>query len=182
MRYQFTEKNFELKDGLKERAKSKIEERLQRLLPEEAEVNIAFKAVKLENRVEVTIPLPKRVLRAEMAAADMNAALDLVIDVLEKQLVKYKNKLRDKSRRDVSFKEELNYFAKMDEEEAAGEGDYKIERIKRFALKPMDSDEAVMEMELSGHGFYVFKNAATDEVNVVYKRNNGNYGLIEPEF
>jgi len=179
MRYQFTGKNINLTDSLKERAVSKID-RLHRLIPADADVHVTFSTVKLENKIEVTIPLQKRILRAEVADIDMFNAIDSIVDILEKQMVKYKSRLRDRSRKDSSYKEELNYYAEAAGDDL-GDGGYKIERSKKFALKPMDADEAVMEMEMLGHSFYVFRNSETDEVNVVYRRNDGSYGLIEPE-
>ena len=179
MRYSFTGKNVTLTDSLRERARQKLD-KLERRLPKDVEVVVIFSAVRQENKVEVTIPLKKRILRAEVVETDMFSALDSVIDVLEKQMVKYKTRLRDRSRRDSSFREEINYLPQ--EEEHGEEYPFVIERIKHFALKPMDAEEAVMEMELLGHGFYMFRNSSTDEVNVVYKRNNGSYGLIEPEY
>ena len=179
MRYTFTGKNITLTDSLKDRAMQKLD-RLEKLLPKNAEISVIFSIIRQENRVEVTIPLKKRTLRAEVKETDMYAALDSVIDVLEKQMVKYKTRLRDKRRKDASYSEEMDYLPQ--EDETPDDNPLKIERTKRFALKPMDSEEAVMEMELLGHSFFMFRNSRTDEINVVYKRNNGTYGLIEPEF
>ena len=179
MRFSFTGKNVSLSDSLKDRTEQKIG-KLERKLPKNAEVNVIFSTVRQENRIEVTIPLKKRILRAEVTDNDMYACLDSVVDVLDKQLVKYMTRLRDKRRRDASYSDELEYLPPSEETE--DEGTFKIVKTKRFALKPMDAEEAVMGMELSGHNFYVFKNSATDEVNVVYKRNDGAYGLIEPEY
>lgn len=179
MRFSFTGKNITVKDSLKERATQKIG-RLKKLIPEDAEVFVTFSSTKGDNKVEVTIPLPKRILRAEVTSSDMNAAIDEIVDILEKQMVKYKHRLRDRSRREPSFKEEYNLL--FPEVEAVEDHAITIEKTKRFALKPMDSEEAVMEMEMLGHNFYVFRNSGSDEVNVVYRRNNGTYGLIEPEY
>ena len=179
MRYSFTGKNITLTESLKDRAMHKLG-RLEKLLPKDAEVSVIFSIIRQEHKVEVTIPLKKRVLRAEVKENDMYAALDSVIDVLEKQMKKYKTRLRDKRRKDASYNEENDYLPPV--EEAVDENTLVIERTKRFALKPMDAEEAVMEMELLGHNFYMFMNSLTDEVNVVYKRNNGTYGLIEPEY
>jgi len=179
MRYSFTGKNVQLTEALKDRAMQKIG-RLEKLLPKNAEINVVFSAVRQENRIEVTIPLKKRILRAEVSETDMFAAIDSVIDVLDKQLVKYRTRLRDKRRRDASYDDEFDYMPPS--EELTDDNAFQIVRTKRFALKPMDAEEAVMEMELLGHGFYMFKNSVTDEVNVVYKRNDGAYGLIEPEY
>ncbi len=184
MRFSFTGRNVSVTDALKERAESKIG-RMERLLPNDAEVNVTFSVSKLNNKVEVTIPLRKRILRAEVVSTDMYASIDEVVDILEKQINKYKGRLRDRSRKDGSFKEEYSYMVGSTptaEAEGNGTNTIIIEKNKRFALKPMDAEEAVMEMELLGHSFYAFRNGKTDEVNVVYKRNDGTYGLIEPEY
>lgn len=181
MKYSFTGKNTVVSEALKERATQKIG-KLERLLPEDAEIFVTFNVTKLDNKIEVTIPLHKRVLRAEVSTQDMYASIDEVVDVLERQMVKYKSRLKNKSRRDAAFKEEFkSAFPNVDE---LGEANNEIfiQKSKKFALKPMDAEEAVMEMELLSHDFFVFRNGDTDEVNVVYKRNNGTYGLIEPEY
>ena len=179
MRYHFTAKNITLTESLKDRTRSKLN-RLAKLLPTDVDVYVTYSVIKHENKIEVTIPLNKRILRAETKDNDMYNAIDSVIDVLEKQMIKYKSRLRDRSRKDSSFKEELGFYSDIEPDEQV---DYtkKIERSKKFALKPMDPEEAVMEMDLLGHSFFVFRNSYTDEVNVVYKRANGSYGLIEPE-
>ena len=187
MRYSFTGKGVTVGDALKQKTIDKIG-RLERLLPDEAEIFITFTTIKNENKIEATIPLNRGILRAEESDIDMHVALDKVVDVLEKQMVKYKGRLNRKAKRDPDFKAGLNaYFAQVesldddiDDEEA--NGGIVIKRSKKFALKPMDAEEAVMNMELLGHSFFVFRNAQTDEVNVVYRRNDNAYGLIEPEY
>ncbi|MDR2903009.1 MAG: ribosome-associated translation inhibitor RaiA [Clostridiales bacterium] len=181
MKFSFTGKNTVVSDALKDKTAQKIG-RLARLLPEEAEIFVTFDVTKLENKIEVTIPLHKRVLRAEVSTQDMYASLDEVVDVLERQMVKYKSRLKNKSRRDASFKDEFKSAFPAMEEAEDEVNETVIQKTKRFALKPMDSDEAVMEMELLGHDFFVFRNGETDDVNVVYRRKNGTYGLIEPEY
>lgn len=111
----------------------------------------------------------------------MMAAIDEAVDILEGQMTKYKSRLKDKSKKDGSFVDELNAFLNADEDYDEEES-LNIVRTKRFTVKPMDAEEAVMEMELLGHSFFVFRNAATDEINVVYKRKDGAYGLIDPEY
>lgn len=180
MRYSFTGKNMTVTEPLKARISEKID-RIGRLFPEETEVTVTLSVIKLDNTIEVTVNLPKRILRAEVTADDMYAAIDEVVDILEKQMVKYKNRLRDKSRRDKSFADELLVFENKDENEVE-DGTLNIAKTKRFFVKPMDAEEAVMEMELTGHNFFVFRNSRTEEINVVYKRKNGTYGLIDPEY
>jgi len=181
MRYSFTGKNTTVTDALKEKITSKLE-RIEKLVPEGTSVVVTLSVVKLDHTIEVTVNLPKRILRAEVTSQDMYAAIDEVADVLEKQMVKYKNRLRDKARRDTSFIDELKYFEPVVKDSKEDDNEVKIAKTKKFAIKPMDAEEAVMEMEMLGHNFFVYRNASSDEVNVVYKRKNGTYGLIEPEF
>lgn len=180
MRYSIIGKNTTVTEALKQKVVNKID-RIGKLFPDETEVVVTLSVVKLDHTIEVTVKLPKRILRAEVTQPDMYAAIDEVVDVLEKQMVKYKNRLRDKSRRDNSFMEELHVF-ENNNNEGIEDGTLNIAKTKRFAIKPMDAEEAVMEMELLGHSFFVFRNSKTDEVNVVYKRRNGTYGLIDPEY
>lgn len=180
MRYTFKAKNTTVTDALKEKITSKIN-RIERLFPENTDINVTLSVVKLENKIEVTVNLPKRVLRAEVTKDDMYAAIDEVVDKLEKQMVKYRNRLRDKSRRDSSFVDELRAIS-MNLDSDDSEDAIKIDRTKKFEIKPMDPEEAVMEMELISHNFFVFRNDSTDEINVVYKRKDGSYGLIDPEY
>lgn len=105
----------------------------------------------------------------------MYAAIDLVVDKLERQLLKHRKKIIDRHRHSGHFQNDYLEFEDDDNEHL------RIVRSKRFAMKPMDAEEACMELELLGHDFFVFRNADTDEVNVVYKRKNGAFGLIEPE-
>jgi putative sigma-54 modulation protein len=95
-------------------------------------------------------------------------------------MTRYKRRLIDRTRQDVSFADELRAFEDIDEQYEE-EGGLKITRTKRFSVKPMDAEEAVMQMEMLGHSFFVFRNAQSDGVNVVYKRKDGTYGLIDPE-
>lgn len=182
MKYTFTGKNISIYDDVKAKTEKKLN-RMQKLLPDDAEVFVTISKIRHQFKMEVSVPLHKRLLRAEIVAGDVDSCLDSVVDVLEKQVVKYKGRLRERNRRnattveEVSFLEELSDSADMD----SADSEIVIHRTKRFALKPMDPQEAVMEMELLGHSFFVFRSAVTDEVTVVYKRNDGEYGLIEPQ-
>lgn len=186
MRYSFTGKGITVGEALKQKTTDKLN-RLSKFIPESSEVFVTFTSVKGENKVEVTIPLKKNTLRAEVADADMQTALDQIVDILEKQMLKFKSRLSRKAKIDPNFKKELNaYLAPQDndydDEEQESENSINIKRSKKFALKPMDAEEAVMNMELLGHSFFVFRNTETDEVNVVYRRKDNAYGLIEPEY
>ena len=178
MHYNFTGKNMNLTDGLKDKTIGKLK-RIEKLFPENAEANITFTTIKHLTKMEVSIQLHKRILRAEVSNADVGVCLDSIVDILEKQTIKYKTRLRARSRRNAATREEINYIDEHAEDMETN-GEIVINRTKKFALKPMDAHEAVMEMELLGHSFFMFNNTATDEINVVYKRNDGEYGLIEP--
>ena len=108
----------------------------------------------------------------------MYVSIDLVEEVIERQLRKYKNKLNARHQEDGNFKQEFFDAADSVDED----NEIKIVRTKKFGFKPMYPEDACVQMELLGHDFYVFCNAETDEVNVVYRRKNGTFGLIEPEF
>lgn len=180
MRYILKGKNMEIGDKTREKVEDKLS-RIEKLFPDDAVATVLLTSQKLGTRVEVTIPVSKRIIRAEVSDADMMAAVDAAVDILENQIVRYKGRLRTKMRHNAE-----NYKAEYDAL-PAGDGHleedtpFAIEKIKHFELKPMDAEEAVMEMELIGHSFFVFRNGKSDEVNVVYKRQGGTYGLIEPE-
>jgi len=179
MKYAFTGKNIPVTEEFKTRTEKKIG-RIQKLLSEEeVEVFVTVSKIRHQYRVEVSVPLHKRLLRAEVAGSDLNTCLDSVVDVLEKQVIKYKGRLREKSRRNTATSEELTFITEASDPHDPPE--VVIHRTKRFAIKPMEARDAVMEMELLGHSFFVFRSADTDEVNVVYKRNDEEYGLIEPQ-
>src|SRR5699024_11009230 len=137
-----------------------------------------------EQQIEVTIPMTDLQLRAEEQHTDLYAEIDLVVDKLERQIRKYKTKVNRKFCQKGALK---HIIAEMEEEAIVTEkektdaiGEIKIVRKKRFNLKPMDSEEAILQMDMLGHAFFVFTNAETDDTNVVYKRKDGRYGLIEP--
>ncbi|MGN1318374.1 MAG: ribosome hibernation-promoting factor, HPF/YfiA family, partial [Lachnospirales bacterium] len=155
--------------------------RIEKLYPKGSEANIILSEVKLDKKVDVTVNLPnKRIIKAEVTTNDLMSAVDEACDILERQIVKYKSRLVDKAKRSPVFADELHNMA-FDNEDIESSG-IEIRKNKRFFVKPMDAEEAVMEMEMLGHNFFVFRNAITDEVCVVYKRKDGAYGLIEPEF
>ncbi|HIR43951.1 MAG TPA: ribosome-associated translation inhibitor RaiA, partial [Candidatus Ventrisoma faecale] len=162
--------------GLKDAVQEKIG-KLERYFNQDTEANITLSVEKGRQKIEVTIPVKGHIIRAEQESSDMYVSIDLVEEIIERQLKKYKTKLIDKKQSALSFSE-----AFLQEEMEAPDEEIKIMKVKRFGMKPMDPEEACIQMELLGHAFYVFLNADTDEVNVVYKRKNNTYGLIEPEF
>lgn len=180
MRYNIIGKNIDVWEKTKEMVEKKMG-RIAKLFPEDTEATITLSLEKLVSTVEVTIPMNKRYVRAEVDDADMTAAMDKAVDILEGQVVRYKKRMRTKARSGAAFAAEYAAIL-VPEEDLDDEPMVKIEKTKRFEVKPMDAEEAVMEMELVGHNFFVFRNGETDEVNVVYKRKNGTYGLIEPEY
>lgn len=181
MRYNIIGKNIDVWDKTKEMIEKKMD-RVAKLFPEDTEATITLSLEKLVATIEVTIPMNKRYVRAEVQDADMTAAMDKAVDILEGQVVRYKKRMRTKVRSGADAYAAEYAAILVPEEDLDDEPMVKIEKVKRFEVKPMDAEEAVMEMELVGHNFFVFRNGETDEVNVVYKRKNGTYGLIEPEY
>ncbi len=144
----------------------------------ETEIIVTLSVEKERQKIEVTIPVKGHIIRSEQSSNDMYVSIDLVEEVIERQLRKYKNKLVARNQEGSNFKQEF-----FESEDTSSEDDeIKIIRTKRFGIKPMFPEDACIQMDLLGHDFYVFFNAETEEVNVVYKRKNGTFGLIEPEF
>ncbi len=175
MRYIISGKNIDVTEGLKEAIYEKIG-KLEKYFTPDTEVVVTLSVEKLRQKIEVTIPVKGSIIRAEQVSDDMYVSIDLVEEIIERQMRKYKTKLVNQMHGNGNFQKA---FVDMDSEEDEG---IQIVRTKRFAMKPMDVEEACIQMELLGHNFFVFRNAKTDEVNVVYKRKGNTYGLIEPEF
>lgn len=174
MRFTITGKNIEVTDGLRSAVEEKIG-KLDKYFSSETEAIVTLSVEKDRQKIEVTIPVKGSIIRAEEVSNDMYVSVDLVEEIIERQLRKYKNKIIESKQAAAEFNR--NYV----EEDYEDEPEIKIVRSKKFGIKPMDPEEACIQMELLGHNFYVFSNAQTDEVNVVYRRKNGTYGLIEPE-
>ena len=175
MRYIITGRNIEVTEGLKSAVYEKIG-KLEKYFTADTEIHVTFSVEKERQTIEVTIPVKGNIIRSEQVSSDMYVSIDLVEEVIERQLKKYKNKLTGKKQAKESFTSE---YMDNDYDE---DDTIKIIRTKKFGIKPMDPEEACIQMELLGHNFYVFSNSQTDEVNVVYKRKGNTYGLIEPEF
>ena len=174
MRYIISGKNIDVTDGLKDAIYEKIG-KLERYFTEDTEVHVTFSVEKERQKIEVTIPMKGNIIRAEEESTDMYVSIDLVEEIIERQLRRYKNKLLERKQA------AQNLSKAFIEEEIDDEEEIEIIRSKHFAIKPMDPEEACVQMELLGHDFYVFRNSETDEVNVVYRRKKNSYGLIEPE-
>ena len=185
MQYIISGKNIDVTEGLKEAIYEKIG-KLERYFTPETEVHVTLSVEKERQKIEITIPMKGSYIRSEQVSSDMYVSIDLVEEVIERQLRKYKNKLVARNQgHPTSYAPLGNSFRKEffdSEEETTEDDEVRIVRTKKFGIKPMFPEDACVQMELLGHNFYVFSNAETDEVNVVYKRKNGTYGLIEPEF
>ncbi len=175
MRYTITGRNLEVTPGLRAAVEDKIG-KLERYFQPDTEVFVTLSVQKELQKIEVTIPVKGNIIRAEEACNDMYVSIDLVEEIIERQIKKYKKKLIDKQQSAMSFSD---FFVN---EEVEADEEITIVKSKRFAIKPMDPEEACVQMELLGHNFYVFLNAHTEQVNVVYKRKGNTYGLIEPDF
>jgi len=166
-------RNMEVSGALKEYVEKRLK-KLDKFLDNLGEAQVSLTVKRESHRIEVTIPINGMILRGEETTSDMYTSIDMVVDKLEKQIEKYKGKLIKRNAGKGAVNGKISTF-----EEDDGP---RVVRTKRFAIKPMDTDEAIMQMNLLGHSFFVFSNAETDQVNVVYRRKDGNYGLIEPAF
>lgn len=175
MRFTITGRNIDITEGLRSAVENKLG-KLEKYFDKDVSVNVTLSVEKERQKIEVTIPVKGTIIRSEQTSSDMYVSIDLVEEVIERQLKKYKNKIIE-SKQNASSTFTQDYIDNEYEEEA----EIKIVRSKRFGIKPMDPEEACIQMELLGHNFYVFSNAETGEVNVVYKRKGNTYGLIEPE-
>lgn len=174
MKYIIVGRNIEVTPGLKMAVEDKIG-KLEKYFTPETEVHVTLSVEKDRQKIEVTIPVKGSIIRSEQVSNDMYVSIDLVEEIIERQLKKYKTKLVDKQQAASSFSKMFIENDYMDDEEV------KIVRTKKFDIKPMYPEDACIQMELLGHSFYVFHNAETGQVNVVYKRKGDTYGLIEPE-
>ena len=175
MRYTITGRNIDVTPGLRAAIEEKIG-KLERYFLPDTEIIVTLSVQKDKQKIEVTIPVKGNIIRAEESSNDMYVSIDLVEEIIERQLRKYKNKIVDRKQAPGNFQQE--YLEKDYEEDE----EVKIIRTKKFDIKPMYPEDACVQMELLGHNFFVFVNAETDQVNVVYKRKGNTYGLIEPEF
>ena len=177
MNFIISGKNIEVTPGLKDSVISKLG-KLERYFTPDTEIIVTLSVEKDRQKIEVTIPVKGDIIRSEQTSTDMYVSIDLVEEVIDRQLRKYKNKLIARHQEGGTFKQEF-----FEEEPAIDSNDeIQIVRTKKFGIKPMFPEDACVQMELLGHDFFVFSNAETEEVNVVYKRKNGTFGLIEPEF
>lgn len=177
MRFNIRGENIEVTPALRDYAEKKVQ-KLEKYFTETPNADVYVNLKVYNNnftKVEVTIRLPRLVLRAEETNTDMYAGIDLVADKLERQIRKYKTKINRKAR---ELKETAVFINGAPQEKEETE-DIEIVRTKRFDLKPMDSEEAILQMNMLGHNFFIYLDAETNQTNIVYRRKDGRYGLIE---
>ncbi len=175
MRITITGRNIDLTDGLKAAVEGKLS-KLEKYFTPDTEAHVTLSVEKERQKIEVTIPMKGNIIRSEQVSNDMYVSIDLVEEIIERQLKKYRKKLVTQQQSESFFKKDFI------EKETENDEEIRISRNKKFDVKPMYPEDACVQMELLGHNFFVFRNAETDEVNVVYKRKGNTYGLIEPEF
>ena len=177
MKFIISGKNIEVTPGLKDTITHKLG-KLERYFTPDTEIIVTLSVEKERQKIEVTIPVKGNNIRSEQVSSDMYVSIDLVEEVIERQLRKYKTNLIARHQDGGNFRQEF-----FDEADTPGsDEEIRIVRTKRFGIKPMYPEDACIQMDLLGHDFFVFCNAETDEVNVVYRRKDGTFGLIEPEF
>ena len=192
LNYNVRGENIEVTPAIRDYVESKvgkIEKYFDEVPEANAHVNLKVYSDR-QGKAEVTIPLPNIVLRAEETSPDLYGSIDLVSDKLERQMRKYKTKVNRKFRRqtaelpDAISPDLVEETSELDEELNGGtdeESDIRIVRTKRFDLKPMNAEEAVLQMDMLGHSFFVYLDGETESTNIVYKRDDGDYGLIETD-
>ena len=174
MKYVIVGKNMEVSSSLEKAVKDKLG-KLDKFFSEDTTAHVTLSLNRGRHIIEVTIPVKGNVIRCEQVSTDMYASIDQAAEVIERQLKRYKSKIVKKHKAQAAFKRE--YL----EEPYGTDEEIRIVRNKQFEMKPMYPEDACVQMELLGHGFYVFRNAETEQINVVYKRKDNAYGLIVPE-
>jgi len=175
MRIIYTARKVNLRDNFKERVEKKLK-KYEKLFSEEAVVNVVVTLEKKRQTVEMTIRDRGMVYRAESTMPEMNDALDRVMDILARQIRKNKTRLEKR----IKTGNLNDIIADLSVTEPEAEEEYKVVRTKQVLVKPLTVEEAILEMNMVSHDFFMFTNANTGAVNVVYKRRNGDYGVLEP--
>ena len=166
MKFIISGKNIDVTEGLRSAVQDKLG-KLEKYFTSDTEIHVTLSVEKERQKIEVTIPVKGNIIRSEQVSSDMYVSIDLVEEVIERQLRKYKNKIVDKQQEGSNFQKAFLENEFVEDEEV------KIIRTKRFGIKPMYPEDACVQMELLGHNFFVFYNAETEQVNVVYKRKDG---------
>ncbi len=173
MKTTISAKKMQIPQNFTDYAQERIDSKLGKFFGDDADVKIVISEHKNEIVIELTVRYNSMLYRAERSAVDKTAALDDAIDKIIRQIRKNKTRV-EKRLKDTAFKES---FAELVPEQT----DYEIIKHKKFKMRPMDIEEAILQMNLLGHNFFMFTNAATGEINVVYKRAEGNYAVLEPD-
>jgi len=167
-------KQMEVTDALKDYVIKRVG-KLEKYSDEFKDVKVTLLVEEGRHRVEVTAPLQGMILRGEEESGDMYASIDLVVEKLERQIEKYRTRINKRMRTKVLKDHEIEHPALEEDDNE------QVVRRKKFGTKPMSVEEAIMQMNLVGHNFFVFTNMETNTINVVYRRRMGDYGLLEPE-
>ena len=165
MKFIISGRNIDITDGLRSAVEDKLG-KLEKFFTDDTEIHVTLSVEKERQKIEVTIPVKGNIIRSEQVSNDMYVSIDLVEEIIERQLRKYRKKIIDKKQNAGTFQQA--FIEKDFEDENTNE--IKIIRTKKFGFKPMYPEDACVQMELLGHNFFVFLNAETEEVNVVYKR------------
>lgn len=173
MKLTITAKKMQVSQNFTDYAEERLNSKLGKFFGDEADAKIVLSELKNQIILELTVKYNSMIYRAERAATDKNDALDDAIDKIIRQIRKNKTRI-EKKLKDTAFKDS---FAEPIPEQT----DYEIIKHKKFKMRPMDIEEAVLQMNMLGHSFFMFTNAATGEINVVYKRTEGNYAVLEPD-
>ena len=169
-------KNYQVSEKTRQHLEKRLN-KLDKLLDKDTEATVTLIGEKMNHRIEITMPVNGYILRGEENNEDMLTAIDRVTDKLEKQLVRSKERFSKKGRLSVTKLPTLMGVS------PAGESDDELMvRTKQYTMSPMNLDEAITQMDMVGHAFFVFNNVESGQVNVVYVRNDGHYGLLEPEY
>ncbi len=178
MKITITGRKVNLRDSFKEKVEKKLS-KFNRFFGDDADANVTVTLEKNRQTVEITVRSRGYIYRAEQTSTDMEEALDKAVERLSGQIRKYKTRLDKRMKTDV----DAAAYAMLEENEPdiIEEKEIEIVRSKKFSVKPMDVEEAVLQMNMLGHEFFMFRNIDTGEINVVYKRVDGNYGLLEPD-
>lgn len=179
-------KNIDVTDALREYVEKRFE-KLEKYFHKEMEGTVTLSVVKNDQTAEATLPINRYILRAEDTSGDLYGSIDAIVEKLERQIRKYKTRVNRKSRQ--VHKNDIPVFISpepapeesQDQDQAQADDDIRISKTKTFKMKPMDPEEAIMQMELIDHDFFVFLNADDHETSVVYRRKDGGYGLILTE-
>ncbi|MFP5527393.1 ribosome hibernation-promoting factor, HPF/YfiA family [Peptococcus simiae] len=187
MRLTIKGRNVEVTDALRSYVEKRFS-KLEKYFSNELEGHVTLLVEKGDQRAEATIPINRFILRAEESSADMYASIDQVVDKIERQIRKYKTRINRKAKQteinigELMRQEEADLKAAQADQAEADQEDTadKISKVKQFHVRMMDPEEAIMQMELLDHDFFIFLNADSDAIDVVYRRKGGTYGLLQP--